>query len=296
MFQKNVFQISDIINELDALFPQVTSCDYDNTGLVIGKPSEICTGIHVCVDILERDISYCISEDINLIISHHPLIWDGIKKINDNDSLSRKILKIIENGISVFALHTNYDSSPFGMCRKYIHDLSLSNVEKLEEIPISDLEKEKIDLNIRTTFPKSAGAAAEYGEKVAIDLDSPILKNYLDTNKPFDYLNYGVGVIGDLPVKYDLSTLASKLQQCFDISDVRLYDTKKDINRVAICPGSGKGVEKIVKEKGGDVLITGDISHDKWLWLYEEGVSGIFVDHYDAEKHFVSEIKSILGI
>jgi putative NIF3 family GTP cyclohydrolase 1 type 2 len=75
-----------------------------------------------------------------------------------------------------------------------------------------------------------------------------------------------------------------------------LYDTKKDISKVAICPGSGKGEEHIARDKGADVFITGDISHDKWLWLYEEGVSGIFVDHYDAEKHFVSEIKSILGI
>lgn len=295
MFQKNVFQISDIITELDALFPQSTSCDYDNTGLVIGKKSEICTGVHVCVDILERDISYCISEDINLIISHHPLIWDGLKKITDEDSISRKVLRIIENGISVFALHTNYDSSPFGMCRKYISELSLSNTENLEELPISSYEMEKIDLNLRTSFPSNNAVQPEYGETTVVDLESPVLRSAFNRGL-YDKLNYGVGIIGDLPTKYDLSYLASKLQSSFDISDVRLYDTKKDINRVAICPGSGKGVEKIAKEKGADVLITGDINHDKWLWLYEEGVSGIFVDHYDSEKHFVPEIKSILGI
>ncbi len=295
MFQKNVFTIGDIINELDALFPEVTAQVYDNPGLVIGKRSEICTGIYVCVDILERDVNFCISEDINLIISHHPLIWDGVKKITDEDSHSRKIMKLIENGISVFALHTNYDCSPYGMCRKYISELSLSNTEYIEKVPCSELDKEKIDINLRTTFMNS-DAASEYGANTVIDLKNPILKDKLFVNQNFDYLDYGLGVIGDLPISHDLSTLASKLQQSFDISDVRLYDTKKDILRVAICPGSGKSAVHAVREKNADVFITGDINHDSWLWLYEEGVSGIFVDHYDAEKHFVTEIKSLLGL
>lgn len=99
----------DIINKLEKLSPKEYACDWDNVGLIVGSEDKEVKKIMVVVDLHEKLLDEAIENKIDMIITHHPIIFKGIKQINDNDFISRKIIKLIKNDISVYAMHTNFD-------------------------------------------------------------------------------------------------------------------------------------------------------------------------------------------
>lgn len=105
----------EICQYLDSLFPLAYQEDYDNSGLLIGDPQNEVLGILICFDLTEKIIDEAIAENKNLIVSHHPLIFKGLKKINNNSSSERIITKAIKNDISIYAAHTNLDNSKNGI-------------------------------------------------------------------------------------------------------------------------------------------------------------------------------------
>lgn len=107
--------LNEIINKLEKKFPVENKEDWDNVGLLIGRKNKEIKKIQVSLDITKNVIENAINENVDLIISHHPLIFNSLKKINDNSLLGEKILKLIENKIAVYSMHTNLDSTKFGL-------------------------------------------------------------------------------------------------------------------------------------------------------------------------------------
>lgn len=102
-------KISDLLEVLDGIAPfklQFTEGPGDNCGLVIGRKSAEVRRIMVCLDLTRKAIETARNEYIDLIITHHPPIWSPIRRINND-----MFLDLMECGISVISLHTNYDSA-----------------------------------------------------------------------------------------------------------------------------------------------------------------------------------------
>lgn len=124
---------SQIVEVLEMLCPTQYSCDWDNVGMHVGRFDNEISKILVCVDIDDEVVQTAIDNNINMIISHHPLIFKGIKQINERDFIGRKILTLAENHINAYCMHTNYDSIG-GMGQNAANRLDLFNTETLEEI------------------------------------------------------------------------------------------------------------------------------------------------------------------
>lgn len=108
-------KISEVIEYLDAQFHPEYQESYDNAGFLLGNPSTQCTGVLTAVDLTEEVIDESITVGANLIVTHHPFIFSGVKKITPHDTVGRMIFKLIGNGISVYAAHTNLDNLPQGI-------------------------------------------------------------------------------------------------------------------------------------------------------------------------------------
>lgn len=108
-------KLSKIINFLEEKFPISLAEDWDNVGLLIGKRDSKITGILLSLDLTESVIDKAIETGANLIITHHPVIFTSLKKITNDTLIGRKIVKLIENGISVYSMHTNLDSGKSGL-------------------------------------------------------------------------------------------------------------------------------------------------------------------------------------
>lgn len=106
---------------------------WDNSGLTIGDRNSNVEKVQISLDITENVIDKAIERGIDLIISHHPMIFSGIKSINDNTVLGRKILKLMKNGISVYALHTNLDDAKEGLNQYIAEKLMGENIKIMDE-------------------------------------------------------------------------------------------------------------------------------------------------------------------
>lgn len=131
--------IKDIIDEIEKIAPISWQESYDNSGLLLGRVDKICNGVFVCLDLTLESLDKAIENKCNLIISHHPFIFNPIKQI-DFSTVRGKIIEIaIKNDITIYSSHTNIDASYQGvngiLAEKIgIIDLSpLVNTEKSEE-------------------------------------------------------------------------------------------------------------------------------------------------------------------
>lgn len=122
----------DIINELEKIAPVDYSMDWDNVGLLVGNRNREVKKVIVALDATEKVCDIAIAQKADMIITHHPMIFSGIKRINDDNYLGRRIIKLIENGISCYAMHTNFDTIG-GMGRLASDMLKLQNSSVLEE-------------------------------------------------------------------------------------------------------------------------------------------------------------------
>ena len=119
--------IKDITDYLEELAPLNYAEDFDNVGLLIGNYSDSVSGVLVTLDTLEKTVEEAITKKCNLIVSFHPIIFGGIKKLNGNSYVERVVLKAIQNDIAIYATHTALDNSKNGVSAKISEVLGLKN-------------------------------------------------------------------------------------------------------------------------------------------------------------------------
>jgi dinuclear metal center YbgI/SA1388 family protein len=103
-------QVKDIATVFETFAPLQYQESYDNAGLCIGNPEMPINAVLLTIDITEAVIDEAIEKKCNLIISHHPLIFSGLKKITGNNYVERCVLKAIQSNIAIYSAHTNADS------------------------------------------------------------------------------------------------------------------------------------------------------------------------------------------
>ncbi len=108
-------KVKDIINILEKKFPLNIKEEWDNVGLLVGDGNSNVKKIQVSLDLTDKVLENAIENDVDLIITHHPLIFKPLKSINNNSKTGKKIMKLIKNEISLYAIHTNLDSAEQGL-------------------------------------------------------------------------------------------------------------------------------------------------------------------------------------
>ena len=128
----------DIINFLEEKYPRSNAEDWDNVGLLVGNNKKEIKRVQLSIDATENAINYASDNDIDMIITHHPLIFKPLKSIVMSEVLGRKIIKLIENRINLYSMHTNLDSSKDGL-NDYI--LELLEVKKYKIIDMNEKDE-----------------------------------------------------------------------------------------------------------------------------------------------------------
>ncbi len=124
-------KLKELTDFLEEFTPLGISENWDNVGLLVGDKNSDIKNILICLDITNEVIEEALENNANLIISHHPLIFKGIKRINKDNCLGNKLINCIKNDISVYTMHTNFDLT-FGGTNDILFDiLGLINKENL---------------------------------------------------------------------------------------------------------------------------------------------------------------------
>ncbi len=102
--------VIEVYEYLDSIAPFELQESYDNAGLLVGDADAVVTGVLLCLDSTEAIIDEAIEKGCNLVIAHHPIVFNGLKRFVGENYVQRTIIKAIKNDIAIIAIHTNLDN------------------------------------------------------------------------------------------------------------------------------------------------------------------------------------------
>lgn len=103
--------VAHVMDFLESVAPLSLQESYDNSGLLIGSPDQDVKGIVICLDCTEDVLDEAIAKGCNMVISHHPAIFYGMKRFTDANATERIVRKAIKHDLVVYAIHTNLDNT-----------------------------------------------------------------------------------------------------------------------------------------------------------------------------------------
>ena len=145
-----------MLSALERFAPLPLQESWDNAGLQVGLTETEVSGALLCLDVNERIVDEAIAKGCNLIVSHHPLLFRGLKTISDLTDVQRTTMRAIQNGIAVISMHTNMDNARDGVNFRIAEKLGLENVRFFAQKTVDGVEA-------------GSGVVGEFAEPQAAD-------------------------------------------------------------------------------------------------------------------------------
>lgn len=298
--------------------------DYDNVGLLVGDPLASVSNVLTCLDVTNEIVDEAIEKGCELIVAHHPLIFQKIGSINPTDEQGRIIYKLIKNDIGLLVAHTNLDAALDGV------SFVLANMLGLDELRFLDKNYD-ISRKIRLITAHQDSEAvlkllnyhsaeeAHYFDvnsredglkcfEAIIDQHNvPVLRTVLeqegmlkegsfqviDLTSPSQ--NFGMGVIGEYPDegigKNEFLHLISK---ALNVKAIRYSGDVDRIKKVAVCGGAGVFLKNEAINAGAQAFVTADIKYHDYFTEAENFLL-LDVGHYESEFPVAEAMKNELS-
>lgn len=342
--------MKDIAMAIEGQAPLQLQESWDNCGLQVGSMASPVNRVLTALDVTPEVIAEAIEEHVDAIVTHHPMIFKGIKSVNIDTVQGKMISDILTHNMNVYSAHTNLDVTRGGLNDEVATRLGLQNVEGLEEtgrdisykvavyVPVTHSEQLRKAMGdagaghigayshcsfsvagegrflplegtnpfighegtmetvreerVETVVPKkilcqvlSAMEAAHPYEEIAYDVVA--LENAHDTHY--------IGRIGNLSQSLSIQEFSELLTSVFPHSRIRWGGVKQtDIQRVALCTGSGAEFIKIAAKRGADVYITGDVKYHDMQLAKELGITVVDAGHYGTEYMSQTLLKQMI--
>lgn len=126
-----MLKVKDIAQAIEKFAPLKLQETYDNAGLQVGDPEMGVSAVLLCLDVTEDVLKEAKQRGCNMVVSHHPLIFGGLKNLTGADETQRLAIKALREGIAVYSAHTNLDSTNEGVSYEMAHMLNLTDIEPL---------------------------------------------------------------------------------------------------------------------------------------------------------------------
>lgn len=163
-------KLSQLTTYLESIAPAAYQEDYDNSGLIVGNPEQDIQQALISLDCTEAVVEEAIETRCQIIISHHPIVFRGLKRFNGKTYVERVVEKAIRNGIAIYAIHTNLDNVMTGVNAKICERLGLTNCRILAPRPgvlkklVTYVPVSHADAVREALFSAGAGHIGNYAE------------------------------------------------------------------------------------------------------------------------------------
>ena len=178
-----MMRVNNILDYLKEKYPLDTACDFDNVGLLVGDGNTSVTKAVVCLDCDINTVNYAKSIGAELIVTHHPVIFSGLKSVTKGTV----VYELIKNGISVISMHTNLDIAVGGVTERLCEAIGLTNVKEFiahDGFLIREAECNMPDADVLGAHIKNAlGGVVKY-----VGGDKPINKVLVCSGSGGDFL------------------------------------------------------------------------------------------------------------
>ncbi|MFM6994087.1 MAG: Nif3-like dinuclear metal center hexameric protein [Sediminibacterium sp.] len=212
-------QIIAFIKSLEDWAPLQFQESYDNAGLIVGDPEANCTGVLCSLDCTEAVVEEAIDKGCNLIVSHHPIIFKGIKQFSSDHYVNRTVLKAIQHNIALYAIHTNLDNVIHGVNSTLADRLHLENRKILAPIPgLFDINGQAVGAGMVGELPLETEPEA-FLRWVKEKLNLNVIKH----TKLIDKKLITIALCGGSG-SFLLDQIKSQKIDCFITSDLKYHD------------------------------------------------------------------------
>jgi dinuclear metal center YbgI/SA1388 family protein len=133
-------KIKQVLSALEQFAPLPLQESWDNAGLQLGLTEAEVSGALLCLDVNEKIVDEAIRKGCNLIVSHHPLLFHGLKQISGADYVQRCVIKALKNDIVIVSMHTNMDNALNGVNWKIAERLGLQRCEFFAQKTVDGME------------------------------------------------------------------------------------------------------------------------------------------------------------
>ena len=226
-------KVRDIINTIEEFAPVSIQEGWDNSGLCVGSPEDEVTSILFALDCTPELVDEAIECGADMIITHHPLIFSGLKKISSDNLVGAAVIKAIRAGISIYAAHTNADKVLAGVSGAMAKRLGLENVSVLAD------EGNGIGLGVVGDLPQPLSAVQaiqmvkeRFGLKMVKSskpLDGPVTKIAMCGGSGGSLIGAAQRAGAQLYISGDISYHNFFTQNDFMIMDIGHYESEIDV-------------------------------------------------------------------
>jgi len=246
--------VAEIIQVMDQLAPPLLAEDWDNVGLQIGDARQPVKRIWVALDPSPEVVKAACKEKVDLLITHHPLIFRPLKAI-DFETPGGSIIQMAANHrLAIFSAHTNLDIVRDGVNDVLARRLGLRKLNALKPVQVEQAAQED-----RTPLPGGT--------------------------------ELGIGRIGSLARDCRLKSLVSTVKKKLKLDSVKVAgDVAINVKRVAICSGSGSSLMQAFLSSNAQVFISGDIHYHDARQAEDVNRGIIDIGHFPSEHLMVDAL------
>ena len=254
-------KIKQVLEALERFAPLPLQESWDNAGLQIGLTEAEVSGALLCLDVTEAVVDEAIRRGCNLIVSHHPLLFRGLKQVADMNDVQRTVRRAIKEDICVVSMHTNLDNAQdgvnFKIAERLTPPLAPPRVERGETLPPAPPRKER--------GIKGMGDEQKPGQWVMLTLESPM------ESRTF--------------VEYVKDRMEAQCAMCNEL-------LHRPIQKVAICGGAGDFLLDDVIAAGADAFVTGEMHYHQYFG--HDDIQLAVIGHYESEQYTQQLFKKII--
>lgn len=238
MMEKRGIPAYKLVEPIEAFAPLATQESWDNSGFSVGDPLAPVSKALVALDCTEEVLEEAIGKGCDIIITHHPLIFRGLKQITPQTAVGRIVAKALRNNITIYSAHTNMDKA-------------------------------------------SGGVSALMAQRLSLQSTRPLTAE-------------GFGIIGELPQPLPFEETVRLVKRQFGLQyALTSKPATEQVQRVAVCGGSGKDFIADAAAAGAELYITGDISYH--FFYPDNNLTVMDIGHFASEYGIVELFAKIVS-
>jgi dinuclear metal center YbgI/SA1388 family protein len=250
-------RIADLCDFLDSFAPPRLAAEWDNVGLLVGDRSQPAERVMTCLTLTGAVAAEAVRELASLIVTHHPLPFQPLRRITADDPAGRILLALIRAGVAVYSPHTAFDSAAAGINQQLAEGLGLVEIEPLCRV-------------CETHLKESEGAL----------------------HAPYE----GTGRQGKFSSPLPLAEVAARLKGFLQIAGLHVVgDPARPIERAAIACGSGGELLDDAARANCQLLVTGETRLHTCYEAQARGLALLLAGHYASERFGVEKLAEILA-
>jgi dinuclear metal center YbgI/SA1388 family protein len=243
--------VDDIIAVIEQIAPLDLAEQWDNCGLQVGSHSQQVQKVWVALAPLLPVVESAADQGVDLIITHHPLLFRSVKSIDLESPIGKVIAIAVEHRIALYAAHTNLDSAHHGINTRLADMMGLSGLEPL----------------------------------IPNDVDSQHALDRVEAPQT------GLGRIGWLDHPQTVGELVEPVKRCLNLASVRIAgDANLKAWRAAVCSGAGSSLMEAFLSSDAQVYISGDLRYHDARAAEEAGRALIDVGHFASEQIVIDSL------